>query len=282
MLKWINNLFGNKKIDEKTLEELEESLIIADVGIHATDDIIQKFRDEHLDKDINIKKQLASYIANILEHSQGQIKYIDAKPFIIMVSGVNGAGKTTTIGKLAHILKKQGKQVSLVAADTFRAAAVGQLEEWGNKNKINVFIGMPNQDPASLCFDSLKSSQTRGDDILIIDTAGRLENKTNLMDELKKMVSVIKKIDSSAPHCKILCLDGTTGQSAIGQVKTFDQFIGLDGLIINKLDGSSKAGIVVALAQDFKLPIYYVGTGEGLSDIKEFNAKDFAESMLNV
>ncbi|MFI3241302.1 MAG: signal recognition particle-docking protein FtsY [Alphaproteobacteria bacterium] len=282
MLKnWVNKLFNTKKIDIETLEELEDSLIMADFGVNVTADVIYKFKNYHLGKDVNIKTEISKHIAEVLQPSQRDLVIEDKKPFVIMMTGVNGSGKTTTIGKLANLYKKQGKKVSLVAADTFRAAAVAQLTAWGDKNKINVYTGAPNSDPASLCFDSLYKSKENGDDILIIDTAGRLENKTNLMEELKKMVKVLQKIDPSAPHAKILSVDATTGQNAIGQVKTFNQFIHLDGLVVNKLDGSSKAGVVVAISQEYKLPIFYVGTGEKIGDIKPFNAQDFADTLFN-
>lgn len=281
MFKWISKYFNTQKIDEKTLEELEEALIMGDVGVSATADIISKFRKDYFDKDANVKELLSNYIQDILAPNVGTIE-ITHRPHVIMMMGVNGSGKTTTIGKLAHILKKQGKKVSLVAADTFRAAAVAQLHEWGERNGVHVFYGGPNCDPAALCFDAFREAKERGDDVLIIDTAGRLENKTNLMEELKKMVMVLKKIDTDAPHTKILCLDGTTGQNAIGQIKTFNQFVNLSGLIVNKLDGSSKAGIVISICQEFGLPIFYMGLGEKIDDMKVFDPKFFVEKLLDV
>ena len=196
--------------------------------------------------------------------------------------GVNGAGKTTTIGKLASKFKAQGKKISFIAGDTFRAAAVEQLKIWAERSDINIFSGPDGCDSAGLCYDGLQNAIKNGDDIVFIDTAGRLQNKNGLMDELKKIVKVIQKVIPDAPHKTLLTLDATTGQNAISQVETFKNMVGIDGLIITKLDGSSKGGIVVAIAQETQLPIYYIGVGEKIEDLDLFNAHDYSMSLLDL
>lgn len=281
MLRWIEKYFNTKKIDDIALTELEEALIAGDVGVRASEKIVADFSKNYKDQNINIKTALAEDIIQILETNVGKIA-ITNKPHIIMLVGVNGSGKTTALAKLANMYKNQGKQVSIIAADTFRAAAVEQIQSWGEKSQIKVFVGGHNSDPAALCYDGLKEAILEQDDIVLIDTAGRLQNKTNLMEELKKIISVIKKIDASAPHTKILTIDATTGQNALGQIKTFDQFVGVSGLIVNKFDGTAKAGIIVAICQEFDFPIYYMGVGESLEDLQEFNPEDFVEKLLRL
>ena len=282
----ITDIFTKKKVDEQTLEELEELLITSDIGIKATTKILQNFAKRKLNKDADeqeIKQELASDIEQILSFCQAPLTINkEHKPYVILMVGVNGAGKTTTIGKLASKYKAQGMKVSLIAGDTFRAAAVEQLQVWGDRNQIRVFTGKPECDAAGLCFDGLKEAQKEGDDIVFIDTAGRLQNKINLMEELKKIVRVIKKQISDAPHATLLTLDATTGQNALSQVKTFKEMVDVNGLIITKLDGSSKGGILVAIAEENPTPIHFIGIGEGIDDLDEFNAHNFAISLMGL
>ena len=282
----ISGIFTKKKVDSQTLEDLSDVLISSDMGVKATMKIIDSFSKRRLDKELStedIKKELAVEVEKIIAPCEKKFELNKAsKPQIILMVGVNGAGKTTTIGKLAAKLKQQGKQISFIAGDTFRAAAVEQLDEWGRRNDIRVYKGAPGCDAAGLCFDGLKEALKLGDDIVFIDTAGRLQNKTGLMDELKKVVKVIQKVIPGAPHHTLLCLDATTGQNALNQVKTFKEMINVDGLIINKLDGTAKGGILVAVAEETPTPVYFIGVGERIDDINTFNAKDFAANLLNL
>ncbi len=282
----ISDIFTKKKVDSQTLDELEELLITSDIGVKAASKIINAFGKRRLDKDISdeeIKQELAADMEQILAPCQQALK-IDAnqKPFVILMVGVNGAGKTTTIGKLAAKFLKEGKKVSAIAGDTFRAAAVEQLQIWGERNKIRVFAGKPGCDAAGLCFDGLKEAQKQNDDIVFIDTAGRLQNKANLMEELKKVVRVIKKQIPDAPHATLLTIDATTGQNALSQVQVFKEMVDVTGLVITKLDGASKGGILVAIAEETPTPIHYVGIGESIDDLDEFNARDFAQSLMDL
>lgn len=282
----ISDIFTKKKLDNATLDELEELLLTADMGIKATSKIIENFSQKKQNKeitDIEIRTALASDIENILKTCEQQFS-IDStkKPFVVLMIGVNGAGKTTTIGKLASKFKAQGKKISFIAGDTFRAAAVEQLKIWAERSDINIFSGPDGCDSAGLCYDGLQNAIKNGDDIVFIDTAGRLQNKNGLMDELKKIVKVIQKVIPDAPHKTLLTLDATTGQNAISQVETFKNMVGIDGLIITKLDGSSKGGIVVAIAQETQLPIYYIGVGEKIEDLDLFNAHDYSMSLLDL
>lgn len=278
----LTDIFTKKKLDNQTLEELEELLITSDLGIQASTRIITAFSKKRLDKEISeveVKQELAADITAILTPCEKEFT-TNATPTVILMVGVNGAGKTTTIGKLASKLAK--KKVSLIAADTFRAAAVEQLQIWGERNKVRVFKGEPGCDAAGLCFDGLKEAIAQKDDVVFIDTAGRLQNKAGLMDELKKTVKVIKKIIPEAPQHTLLCLDATTGQNALNQVKTFKEMVDINGLIINKLDGTAKGGIVVAIAEETPTPIYFIGIGEGIDDLDIFKAKDFAQNLLDI
>lgn len=282
----ISDIFTKKKLDNATLDELEELLLTADMGIKATSKIIEQFSQKKQDKeitDIEIRTALASDIENILKPCEQPFSIDNTKkPFVILMIGVNGAGKTTTIGKLASKFKAQGKQISFIAGDTFRAAAVEQLKIWAERSNINIYSGSNGCDSAGLCYDGLQNAIKNGDDIVFIDTAGRLQNKNGLMDELKKIVRVIQKIIPDAPHKTLLTLDATTGQNAISQVEAFKNMVGIDGLIVTKLDGSSKGGIVVAIAQETQLPIYYIGVGEKIEDLDLFNAYDYAKSLLDL
>ncbi len=277
----ITDIFTKKKIDNETLEELEELLISSDLGIKASTRIIGEFSKIRISDEQFAREELAKLIANILKPCEQKLE-INRHPHIILMTGVNGAGKTTTIGKLAAKLKASKKQVSLIAGDTFRAAAVEQLKVWGDRNQIRVFYGQPNCDAAGLCFDGITEAIKQKDDVVFIDTAGRLQNKTQLMDELKKVVRVIKKVIPEAPHTTILTLDATTGQNSIEQVKIFKEMVDVNGLIITKLDGTSKGGVLVAIAEETQTPIYYIGIGEGIEDLDEFKAEDFAKSLLDL
>ena len=278
----IDNIFNKKVIDTTTLDELEELLLSADLGYEATSQIIKNFSVQKINKETSvedIKKSLAQNIADILRPCEGKLQ-INGKPHVILMIGVNGAGKTTVIGKLAH--KFKDKQVSLIAGDTFRAAAVEQLSIWGQRNHVKVHAAQTGGDAAGLCYDGLKQALADGDDLVFIDTAGRLQNKTNLNDELKKIIRVIKKIIPEAPHHTLLCLDASTGQNAIEQVKIFKEVAEVNGLIINKLDGTAKGGALAAIACTTPTPVYYIGTGEGIDDLSEFNAENYASSLLNI
>ena len=282
----ISDIFTKKKLDNATLEELEELLLTADIGVASTQKIIAEFSKQKQNRDITgneIRQLLAKDIENILQPCEQKLMIkTDAKPYVILMVGVNGAGKTTTIGKLAAKLQQQGHQVSFIAADTFRAAAVEQLKEWAGRLNIRVFFGADGCDSAGLCYDGLNSAIKNGDDIVFIDTAGRLQNKSGLMDELKKIERVIKKLIPQAPHEVLLTLDATTGQNAVAQVQTFKEIIGVNGLIVTKLDGSSKGGIVVAIAEESKLPIYYIGVGEQIEDLDKFSAHQYACSLVDI
>lgn len=282
----ISDIFTKRKIDEQTLEELEELLITSDIGVKAAAKIISGFAKRRMNKDADeqeIKQELAADIEGILRPCQKPL-LIDKtqKPFVILMVGVNGAGKTTTIGKLAAKFQQQGFKISAIAGDTFRAAAVEQLQVWGERNKIRVFAGKPGCDAAGLCFDGLKEAREQGDDIVFIDTAGRLQNKTGLMEELKKIIRVIKKQIPEAPHATLLTIDATTGQNALSQLQAFKEMVDVSGLIITKLDGSAKGGILVAAAEENPTPIHYIGIGESIEDLDEFNAEDFARSLMNI
>ena len=282
----ITDIFTKKKLDSATLEELEELLISADLGVSAAARIVNEFARQKQDKDITeteIRTALAEQIRQIIAPCEQPLVFsAEHKPFVVLMIGVNGAGKTTTIGKLAAKLQAEGKQVSCIAGDTFRAAAVEQLKEWGARAKVRVFCGAPNCDSAGLCYDGLNAAIKAGDDVVFIDTAGRLQNKNGLMDELKKIVRVIQKIMPDAPHRILLTLDATTGQNALAQVEAFKQIIGVDGLIMTKLYGTAKGGILVAIAQAQQLPIYYIGIGEKTEDLDVFKADEFARSLLNL
>ncbi len=281
----ISDIFTKKKLDNATLEELEELLLTADMGVASSQKIIAEFAKQKQDRNVTdeeIRHLLAQNIENILQPCEQKFIIGTEKPYVILMVGVNGAGKTTTIGKLAAKLQKQGKKVSFIAGDTFRAAAVEQLKEWANRLNIRVFFGADGCDSAGLCYDGLNAAIKNGDDVVFIDTAGRLQNKSGLMDELKKIDRVIKKLIPSAPHKVLLTLDATTGQNAVAQVQAFKEIIGVNGLIVTKLDGSSKGGILVAIAEESKLPIYYIGVGEQIDDLDTFNAYQYACSLVDI
>ena len=282
----ISGIFTKKKLDASTLEELEELLISADMGVKTSAKIVAAFGANRQDKDISeeeIKAKLAEEIEKILLPCQKSLEIDNnQKPFVILMIGVNGAGKTTTIGKLAQKLKLQGKKVSLIAADTFRAAAVEQLQVWGERADVRVFAGPNGCDSAGLCYDGLAQAIKAGDDVVFIDTAGRLQNKSGLMDELKKIDKVIKKIIPTAPHATILTLDATNGQNAMAQVEIFGEALKIDGLVMTKLDGTAKGGILAAIADEHPTPVFYIGVGESIEDLNEFNATEFARGLMGI
>jgi len=284
----IGSLFlGTKVIDEALLEELETSLIMADVGIETTTKIIAELTKQLDRKSLKdgaaLKDALYEILLNKLAASEGEINFDGCeKPFVMFVVGVNGVGKTTTIGKLASRLKRQGKSVMLAAGDTFRAAAVEQLQVWGERNALLVIAQHTGADSASVVFDGIQAAKSRGADVIIADTAGRLHNKSNLMEELKKVKRVASKIDEHAPHEILLVLDAGTGQNAVAQMSEFNQVVGVTGIALTKLDGTAKGGIIFALADKFSVPIRYIGVGEGLDDLQPFNASEFVQALLNV
>ena len=284
----IGSLFlGTKVIDEALLEELETSLIMADVGIETTTKIIAELTKQLDRKSLKdgaaLKDALHEILLNKLAASEGEINFDGCeKPFVMFVVGVNGVGKTTTIGKLASRLKSQGKSIMLAAGDTFRAAAVEQLQVWGERNAVPVIAQHTGADSASVVFDGIQAAKSRGADVIIADTAGRLHNKSNLMEELKKVKRVASKIDEHAPHEILLVLDAGTGQNAVAQMSEFNQVVGVTGIALTKLDGTAKGGIIFALADKFSVPIRYIGVGEGLDDLQPFNASEFVQALLNV
>lgn len=279
------SFFLGKKIDDELFEELEEQLLIADIGVPTTSKIIKNLTEHASRKELQdaelLYQQLKVEMADILE-PVAQLLEIDStkKPYVILMVGVNGVGKTTTIGKLARKFQAEGKSVMFAAGDTFRAAAVEQLQVWGERNHIPVVAQSTGSDSASVIFDAMQSAAARNIDILIADTAGRLQNKNNLMDELKKIVRVMKKYDETAPHEIMLTLDAGTGQNAISQAKLFNEAVGLTGISLTKLDGTAKGGVIFAIADQFKLPIRYIGVGEKIEDLREFNAKEFIEALF--
>ena len=282
----ITAVFTRRKLDDAALEELEELLIGADLGTEAAARVIAAFRRSRFGKEVTdaeIKESLAEEVAAILRPVARPLALDPAKkPHVVLVVGVNGTGKTTTIGKLAQFWREQGIRPMLVAGDTFRAAAVEQLQVWGERTGCPVIAGPPNADAAGLAFDALARAQAERADVLLIDTAGRLHNKSVLMEELAKIIRVMRKQDPTAPHSVLLVLDATTGENAIQQVKVFKELVAVTGLIVTKLDGSARGGIVVALAESFGLPVHAVGVGEQAADLRPFDAMDFARGLVGL
>ena len=276
---------GKKAIDDDLLEEIETRLLTADVGVEATSVIIKNLTQKVARKQLTdadaLYKSLQEELAAMLKPVEQPLKIESQnKPFVILVVGVNGAGKTTTIGKLAKKLQLEGKKVMLAAGDTFRAAAVEQLQVWGERNHIPVIAQHTGADSASVIFDAVQAAKARGIDVLIADTAGRLHTKDNLMEELKKVRRVMGKLDEDAPHEVLLVLDAGTGQNAISQTKQFDQTVALTGLALTKLDGTAKGGVIFALAKQFNIPIRYIGVGEGIDDLRDFEAEPFVQALF--
>jgi fused signal recognition particle receptor len=281
----IGSIFTKRKLDEKMLEEFEELLIQTDMGVSIAGKIIAEFSRQKFDKNIDVeeaKKFLSTEITSILKKYEAELKIPEnlESPYVLQFVGVNGSGKTTTIGKFALSLKNDGKKVLIVACDTFRAAAVEQLQKWAENSGAGFFKGVENQDPASVAYQGYEMALREKYDVVLIDTAGRLQNKTGLMEELAKISRVLKKHDETLPHKTILIIDGITGQNGLQQAKIFKEFVTIDGLIITKLDGTAKGGIAIAIAESFNLPIFAVGVGEKNTDLKQFSAEEFANSLV--
>jgi fused signal recognition particle receptor len=281
----ISGVLTKRKLDRETLDGLEELLIASDLGIGLASQVTERLRQTRLDKEAtgeDVRAVLAEEIARSLAPVEGHFLLGAARPFVVLVVGVNGGGKTTTIGKLAKRFTGEGKSVVLAACDTFRAAAVEQLKIWGERAGAPVVTRDAGSDPAGLAFDALALAKKQNADVLLIDTAGRLHNKATLMEELQKILRVLKKADAEAPHAVLLVLDATVGQNALAQAETFRDMIGVTGLAMTKLDGTAKGGVLVALAEKFKLPVYFIGFGEKEDDLRPFVAKDFARSLAGL
>jgi len=286
----IASITGKKTLDQNTLDNIEDQLILADLGIEVAARITKKIKDlkfEIKDKkeidQLDVAKTLASEIEQILIPCEKNLyENISSKPHVLFLAGVNGSGKTTTAGKIAEQFRIQNKSVILAAADTFRAAAVDQLKTWGKRVGAEVVSGIDGGDSAAVAYKAFQLAKDKQIDVVIIDTAGRLQNKKDLMEELTKTCRVLSKLDKNAPHQKVVVLDGTVGQNAHSQLKNFDEAIGLTGMIITKLDGSAKGGVVVSLAEKFKIPIHAVGVGEGLDDLQQFEASSFARALAGL
>ncbi len=282
----ITSLFTKKKLDQQTLDDLEDVLIQADLGVTVAGRLVAKLSKERFGKEVTdeeVRAAFAEDIAEILQPVAVPLT-IDAsrKPHVVLVVGVNGSGKTTTIAKLAGLYKGEGRSVMLAAGDTFRAAAVEQLKVWGDRAGVPVVSKQTGADAAGLAYEALEQARAAKTDVLLIDTAGRLHNKTNLMEELAKIVRVIRKLDPEAPHSCLLVLDATTGQNAHAQVETFKTMSPVDALVVTKLDGSAKGGVLVALAEKFKLPVVAIGVGEGIDDLQPFEARAFARGLMGL
>ncbi|GGC37365.1 hypothetical protein GCM10011504_14690 [Siccirubricoccus deserti] len=283
----VTSLFRKRRLDEAALEELEEMLIGADLGVAAAGRIVEGFRKTRFGKEVTdeeVKAALAEEIAAILAPVASPMPLDPTRaPHVVLVVGVNGTGKTTTIAKLGQQYREQGLRTAFVAGDTFRAAAVEQLQIWADRTGAKVHVpAKQGADAAGLAFDALSAARGDGTDVLLVDTAGRLHNKSALMEELRKVIRVMRRVDDSAPHSVLLVLDATTGQNAIQQAKVFKEMVNVSGLAVTKLDGSAKGGVVVALAQEFGLPVHFVGVGEKAADLRPFEARDFARSLVGL
>ncbi|MFL2830939.1 MAG: signal recognition particle-docking protein FtsY [Candidatus Puniceispirillales bacterium] len=286
----IASITGKKTIDQETIDDIEDQLILADLGIEVAARITKKIKDQKFElnknkeiEKLDIAKTLASEIEQILIPCEKNLfENVSSKPHVLFLAGVNGSGKTTTAGKIAEQFRLQNKSVILAASDTFRAAAVEQLKTWGKRVGAKVVSGIDGGDSAAVAFKALQLAKNEDIDVVIIDTAGRLQNKKDLMEELTKTCRVLSKLDKDAPHQKVVVLDGTVGQNAHSQLKSFDEAIGLTGMIITKLDGSAKGGVVVSLAENYKIPIHAVGVGEGLDDLQTFKASSFSMALAGL
>lgn len=282
----IAGIFTKKRLDASTLEELEDLLIMSDLGVAVSARVCERLSKNRFDKQISaeeVQVALAEEIGDIMQDVAVPLSVSGANsPHVILMVGVNGAGKTTTIGKLAKQFKNQGKSVMLAAGDTFRAAAIEQLQVWGERNDVPVVSGVEGCDAAGLAYDAIQKARDANTDILMIDTAGRLQNKSYLMDELKKIIRVIKKFDDTAPHDTVLILDATTGQNAVLQTEVFLEMAGISGIIMTKLDGTARGGVLVACAEKFKLPIHAIGVGETIDDLQPFDPNDFSKMLVGV
>jgi len=276
----LNELFKRGIFDEDFYEELEFILLGSDIGENTTTDIIDELRERMRKDRVSDPKKANAYLKEVMCDILGNDKMEVKTPCVIMVSGVNGVGKTTTIGKLANIFVKQGKSVVIAAADTFRAAASEQLEVWANRAKVRIIKHEEGSDPAAVVFDAVQSAKSRGTDIVLVDTAGRLHNKKNLMDELAKINRVVDREFPEADRQNLIVLDATTGQNAIQQVDIFNEAIDIDGIVLTKLDGTAKGGVVLAIKHDMDIPVYFVGVGEGIDDLMEFDAASYVEGII--
>ena len=280
----ITTVFTGTRIDDDLYEELETALLLADTGVKATEQLLQdlkrRVKESKATEPSQVKTLLADAITDLLQPLQKPLTIGDHKPTVIMVAGVNGAGKTTSIGKLTHHLALEGASVLLAAADTFRAAAREQLGAWAERNTVEI-ISQQGGDPAAVSFDAVSAGRARGRDVVLVDTAGRLPTQLHLMEELKKIKRVIQKADASAPHEALLVIDGNTGQNALAQVRAFDDALQLTGLIVTKLDGTAKGGVLAAIARERPIPVYFIGVGEQLEDLETFNAREFAQALLS-
>lgn len=276
----LNELFKRGIFDEDFYEELEFILLGSDVGEQTTEDIIETLRERMRNDAVSDPKKANEYLKEVLTDILGEEKFSFNTPCVITVAGVNGVGKTTTIGKLANIFVKQGKSVVIAAADTFRAAASDQLEVWANRAKVRIIKHEEGSDPAAVVFDAVSSAKSRGTDVVLVDTAGRLHNKKNLMEELKKINRVVGREFPQADRKNLIVLDATTGQNAIAQVEVFNEAIDIDGIVLTKLDGTAKGGVVLAIKHDMDIPVYFVGVGEGIDDLMEFDAQSYVEGIV--
>jgi fused signal recognition particle receptor len=280
----IADLVTKRKLDAATLEDLENELIRADLGVEFAGRIASVLGDGRFEKGISpedVRALLAAEIEKVLAPVARPLE-VTATPFVILVCGVNGSGKTTTIGKMAARFRASGKKTMLVAGDTFRAAAIEQLKIWGERTGASVMARAQGSDPASLAFEAMTAAKADGSEIVLVDTAGRLQNRAELMNELEKIVRVMRKVEPAAPHAVLLVLDATVGQNALSQVETFGKIAGVTGLVMTKLDGTARGGILVAIAQRFKLPVHFIGVGEGVDDLSDFTARDFARAIAGL
>jgi fused signal recognition particle receptor len=277
----LSTVFSSEKIDETTLDQLEEALYTSDIGVKTTEKILDELRTKIKsgEKIENLKEQIKLIIVGLLKKPDAE-SVMKEKPHVILVVGVNGNGKTTTIGKLAHYYRKAGLKVLIGAADTFRAAAIEQLEEWAKRSGAEFVKNQMNSDPAAVAYDSYKAGEARGADVVLIDTAGRLHNKVNLMNELEKITRVIKKLNPAAPHEVLLVLDATTGQNALSQAKQFEKTSGVTGIVLTKLDGTAKGGVTIAINQEMDIPVKFIGIGEKIGDIEKFDPEMFVRSIF--
>jgi len=281
----LTGLVVKRKLDQAMLDEIEEALIRADLGLDCAARIAAAVGEGRYDKSITpeeVKEVLAREVEKALAPVEKPLSMENARPFVVLVIGVNGSGKTTTIGKLAAQARAQGRSVMLAAGDTFRAAAIDQLKIWGARSGAPVMARAPGADAAGLAFDALSKARGEGTDLLLVDTAGRLQNKTVLMDELEKMVRVMKKVDPGAPHAVLLVLDATVGQNALAQVEAFREVAGVTGLAMTKLDGTARGGILVAVADRYRLPVHFIGVGESIDDLAPFSAREFARAIAGI
>ena len=280
----ITGLVSKRKLDAETLEDLEHELIRADLGPELAERIVAALGQSRYEKGIapeELQALLAAEIEKVMAPVAKPLEVSD-KPFVILVAGVNGSGKTTTIGKLAARFRAEGKSVMLVAGDTFRAAAIDQLKIWGERTGASVMAREPGADAAGLAFDAVTAAKAQGTDVVLVDTAGRLQNRAELMGELEKIVRVLRKVEPTAPHAVLLVLDATVGQNALNQVESFGKIAGVTGLVMTKLDGTARGGILVAIASRFGLPVHFIGVGESVDDLSDFTARDFARAVVGL